>query len=239
MSRDGFVENTMGSIRTWAAQQTPATSNIVSDSIREDGAASIRGGDVFHEANGDGSNLPTSDSASAIFDSSAVSTIGRTMKRGRSGSIASSLREKIAAHGSTPALVSSQVASITSASASSVALNTPGGSMGDPRPSISRFGSSSTSLGAGSFVLSKSWVYDMESLLKVRSLSCVRLVYSESFVSFRLNRTCTPPLKHSVSFSPSARSSLPLTSTVLAPAFARRPAPSLEDSVSGPTPPTP
>lgn len=175
MTRDGFVENTMGSIRMWAStqqqqQQTQTPSpNATAESINEDSASSIRGrADVFH--NGGATPPPASSSTSAVVESSAGSTIGKTIKRGRSGSIASSLREKIAAHGSTPALVSSQVASVASASGSSVMINTPNGSSGDPRPSIGRFGSSSTSLGS-SFVLTKSWVYEMESLLKVRLVS--------------------------------------------------------------------
>jgi len=241
MSRDGFVENTMGSIRMWAStqqqqQQTQTSSpNATTESINEDSASSFRGGGRgVGDAKRAISPPPATSTSTPVLDSSATSTIGKTAKRGRSGSITSSLREKIAAHGSTPALVSSQVASVASASASSVMLNTPNGSSGDPRPSIGRFGSSSASLGSSSFVLTKSWVSEMESLLKVRSplylflslfaslLSCrargdVFFLSSHPYLIVRIDRTCTPPSKLIESSNPSEKSSLLLISKSLTP----------------------
>jgi hypothetical protein len=199
MTRDGFVENTMGSIRTWAASRQSAPPPLPADSVpADDGTGSVKSGEVFYDA-----------ASGPAVDSSAVSTVGKT-RRNRSGSIASSFRDRLAQHGSTPGLISSQVGSITSPSASSVALNTPSGSGGDPRPSISRFGSSSASL--GSFTLSKAWISEMESLLKVRavlSISVTRAALLTVVISLPSCRTCTRLSRLSGSFSRSERRSRP------------------------------
>ena len=81
MSRDGFVENTMGSIKTWAE------SRQLTEPVREDAASLVSGKDVV------------SDTASShVAESSANSTLGKARSRNRSGSMASSFRDRLTGH---------------------------------------------------------------------------------------------------------------------------------------------